>query len=512
MKKNIIVLLYVLSFLLFLTSCALWISIPDELILNILVSLALVLCLVTSLILDRAHWRALYGSKQFSKFAGHVVSVILVLAIIGLVNYLSYKHPVQWDVSQSARNSLTDQSVKIVRSLPGPVEIIVFARKQDFPLIMRLLELYRFEKSDITFQTIDVELSPGEVSSYGITKSPTLVIKYNEKREYTSQLNELSVTNSLIKLSRDKDPVVCYSTGHAEADFDGKLGEGFSYLQTQILASNLVLKPWSILENAKISPDCSLFLIWGPKNDFTPSEVSSLEAYAKEGGHFMVGIDPDLNGDPTPNLRDFLRSYGLSLINGLTIDLLSNVNQSNGQAPIVKNFNPEHDISREFALPVFFPLVGAVAESKETKVAGSFTALASSNLAPASWIDLGPYKLDQGKLSLVYEEGKDIPGPLVYAATWKASESGPLMIGFANTSFVANNYKRFAGNFSFFLNSLLWGVDEGRLISFDLPSLPDEPIFISAPQKGIIFYFSVVFLPLAFLTLAMVVYWRTKKQ
>lgn len=512
MKKNIIIVLYILSFVLFLTTCALWISIPDEWILAGLVTLLFTLCLVTGIILDRAHWRALYGSRQFSKFAGHTVSALLVLCIIGLVNYLSYKHPVQWDVSHSARNSLTEQSVKIVRSLEGPIEVVVFARKQDFPLIMKLLELYRFEKSDISFQTIDVELSPGEVSSYGITKSPTLVFKYHDKREYTSNLNELSVTNALIKLSRDKDPIVCYSTGHAEGDFDGKGGEGFSYLQTQILASNLVLKPISLLEKAEVSSECSLFLIWGPKNDFTTNEVELLKTYAAKGGHLMIGLDPDLNGDPTPNLRDFARSYGLSLINGLTVDLLSNVNQSNGQAPIVKNFNQEHEISREFALPVFFPLVGAVAESKETTIEGKFSALASSNLAPASWIDLGPYKLDSGKLSLIYEEGKDIPGPLVYAATWKASAQGPLMLGFANTTFVSNNYKRFAGNFSFFLNSLLWGVDEGRLISFDLPSLPDEPIFISAPQKGIIFYFSVVFLPLAFLTLALVVYWRTKKN
>lgn len=512
MKRNFILLLYILSFILFLTSCALWISIPDELVLNIVVSAILAICLGGVIILDRTHWRALYGSRQFSKFAGHTVSGLLIFFILALVNYLAYKHPVQWDISQTARNSLTEQSVKIVRSLEGPIEVVVFARKHEFPLIMKLLDLYRFEKNDIEYKTIDVELNPGEVSSYGITKSPTLVIKYNDKREYTSGLNELSFTNALIKLSRDKDPIVCYSSGHAEADFDGKSGEGFSYLQTQILASNLVLKPWSLLEKAQIDKECSLFLIWGPKNDFTPSEISSLKNYAEEGGHLMVGIDPDLNGDPTPLLHDFMRSYGLSFINGLTIDLLSNVNQSNGQAPIVKDFNPDHEISREFALPVFFPLVGAVAESKETRVEGKFSPLASSNLAPASWIDLGPYKLDGGKLSLIYEEGKDIPGPLVYAATWKALNAGPLLIGFANTTFVSNNYKRFAGNFSFFLNSLLWGVDEGRLISFDLPSLPDEPIFISAPQKGIIFYFSVIFLPLAFLTLALIVYWRTKKK
>ena len=512
MKRKISIVLYIVGFILFLTSCALWIAISDSLALNLIIDLVMLLALGGAVILDRSYWKGLYQSRQFSKFASYFFTSLLLLGILGLVNYLAFKHPIQWDVTKNANNSLTSQSVKVLQGLDAPLEIVVFAKKQEFPLIMKLLDLYRFQKNDISFQTVDVELNPAEVSSYGITKSPTLVFKYKGKREYTSSLNELSVTNSMIKVSRDKSPLVCYSSGHGEADLDQKEGAGFSYLQSQILASNLVLKPWSLLEHGSVDQECSLYLVWGPKHDFGENEIKALDSYLSAGGHLMVGVDPDLNQDPVKNLREFVRSWGVSLVNGLTVDLLSNVNQSNGQAPIVKNFNPDHPVSREFSLPVFFPLVGAVAESKETKHAGKFSSLASSNLSPAAWIDLGPYKLQDGKLALVYEEGKDIPGPLVYAASWQQKAGGAIVIGFANTSYVSNNYRRFTGNFSFFLNSLLWGVDEGRLISFDLPSLPDEPIFISGPQKGIIFYFSVVFLPLAFLTLALLVYWRTKKQ
>lgn len=510
MKKLSILILYILSFILFLTVCGLWIAVPEEQVLNGAVSIIFLILLLIAVILDLGRWQKIYRSKQFMKFSAQLLSAILVFAILGLVNYLAYKRPLQWDLSKNARNSLSAQSIKISQQLEGELEIIVFARKNDFPAIMKLLELYRFHKNDIVFKTVDVELNPAEVSANGITTAPTLIFNYNNKREYISELNELNITNALIKVSRERDPLVCYSTGHGEGDLDDKEPEGLSYLQTKILSSNLVLRTWSLLEKGAIDSECNLFLIWGPTTDFTATDLKALEVYLKGGGHLMVGLDPDVNKDAVPALRAFLKDWGVDIINALAVDLLSHAHGSNGVAPIVKTFEEAHPISKGFNLPVFFPLVGAVTSTEAQSE--NFTPLASSNISPAAWLDMTPADIAQGKLT--FDEKVDVRGPLIYAGAWKqkASEGNALIVAFANTGFVRNSYQRFNGNFNFFLNSLLWGVDEGRLISFDLPSLPDDPIFISGPQKGVIFYFSVLFVPFAFLSLALVVYWRRKRQ
>lgn len=506
MKKILALIFYILSFLLFLTTCAVWIAIPEEVVLNSILTIIMTVMIISAILLDLKNWKSIYRSKQFAKLASNVFSALLVFAILGLVNYLAYKRPLHWDFSQNAKNSLSAQSIKVLKNLDHELEVIVFARKADFPAIMKLLDLYRFYKNDIDFKTIDVELNPAEVSAFGITTAPTLVFNYDEKRDYVSDLNELNITNALIKVSRENDPIVCYAIGHGEGDLDDKEAEGLSFLQSRILASNVVIKTHSLLEKGTIEKDCNLYLIWGPKEDFTPEQVKALDDYLTGGGHLMVGLDPDVNRDSTPALRSFVGQWGITIMNGLSVDLLSNAHGSNGVAPIVKTFKNSHSISKEFALPVFFPLVGAVMPTEEVNREGTYTPLATSNISPAAWLDLKPAEIAEGKLT--YDQEVDIAGPIAYASIWEGSA---MVIAFANTGFVRNSYERFTGNFNFFLNSLLYGVDEGRLISFDLPSLPDDPIFISGPQKGIIFYFSVILVPLAFFSLSLLVYWRRKK-
>jgi len=69
-------------------------------------------------------------------------------------------------------------------------------------------------------------------------------------------------------------------------------------------------------------------------------------------------------------------------------------------------------------------------------------------------------------------------------------------------------YSNFGQNFTFFLNGVSWAVDEGRLISFNLPSIKNDPIFISSPQLGVIFYFSVVLAPILLFGMAAFFYRR----
>jgi hypothetical protein len=63
-----------------------------------------------------------------------------------------------------------------------------------------------------------------------------------------------------------------------------------------------------------------------------------------------------------------------------------------------------------------------------------------------------------------------------------------------------------------FLNALSWLVDEDRLISFNLPIVQSEPIFISQQQMGIVFYFSVLFSPLILIGASIYMYRRRRDK
>jgi hypothetical protein len=83
---------------------------------------------------------------------------------------------------------------------------------------------------------------------------------------------------------------------------------------------------------------------------------------------------------------------------------------------------------------------------------------------------------------------------------------------FGNSTFVLNAYQKFGANYAMFINTLSWLIDEDRLISFDLPVIQNEPMFISPQQMGIIFYFSVLFSPLVLFGVSIYMYRRKRDR
>ena len=109
-----------------------------------------------------------------------------------------------------------------------------------------------------------------------------------------------------------------------------------------------------------------------------------------------------------------------------------------------------------------------------------------------------------------YTAGSDKPGPMFMTMSYESPDNK--IVAFGNSTFVINAYSKFGANFTFFLNSLSWTVGEDRLISFNLPIVQSQPIFISAPQMGIIFYFSVLFSPLVLFGVAVFMYRRKRDR
>ena len=228
----------------------------------------------------------------------------------------------------------------------------------------------------------------------------------------------------------------------------------------------------------------------------------------------MVALDPDLNQDVHTELRALLSRYRLVLRNDLVVDRKSFVNGSNGSIPMVDTYNTEHAITQKFKGQVFFPLVSSIDEVSDgiTNVGsaekGKVSILTSTSLFPESWGETSIKELAAQKMS--YTQGKDRPGPLNLAAAFESEHNK--IVAFGNSTFVLNAYLKFGANYTLFLNSLSWLVDEDRLISFNLPIVQSEPIFISAPQMGIVFYFSVLFSPLILFGISVYMYRRKRNK
>jgi len=506
MKRLPLRALYIANAILYLVMVVLWISIPEELTLNATLSIFNLGLSAFIIIIDREKFSLYYHSSQFKNFSATLFRTFLIFFILGLVNYLLFKHPVQFDLSGNKINSLTNQSQQVLKGIKGPINFKVFSRKVEKAPIMKLLDLYRLEKSDTTIEFIDVEVRPDLVKKYEVIDSGTIIVTYGEKSFSFLAQTELQVTNAIIKVSRKSDPILYYSTGHQEAELSRKDKNGLSYLTELLGRSYFKIVPIQLAMVKKLPKEAKHLMIWGPRLAFLKSELAVIDRFLKRGGRLVVALDPNFKSDPLKGLRDLLRDWGVNISNDLVVDSINHYQGSSGSIPIIKVFDPAHPVTKRFSGPIFFPLVSSV-EKVASKVKLTFKPLALTTLFPASWAEKTPQEINDGKVT--YSKGVDEKGPIsVVAAVSSNKKEGAKILAFGNSTFVVNGYGKFGQNFTFLLNGMSWAIDEGRLISFNLPSIKNEPIFISPPQMGVILYFSVILAPILLFGMAIYFYRR----
>ncbi|MCO4794432.1 MAG: GldG family protein [Bacteriovoracaceae bacterium] len=495
-------LAYIVNVILYLVVVALWISIPDEFVLCLSVTAVTLVMTTVLLIWDRDKLSEIYESSQFINFSQAFVAAFLLFSILGMLNYFSYKHPIQWDLTSSSHYSLTDQTQKVMNNAKEELTFKIFAKKMEFNSIQALTDLYYFHKSNIKREYIDIETRPDLVSANNVLKSPTIIVEYAGKREHVTVLNELNLTNAIKKLSLGKMPTLVFTTGHGEAGLESKENEGLSYLAGMLKNSNYNIAQVNTAVVSYIPTSAEALIIWGPKEAFRDKEVKIIDTFIERGGNLVVAFDPNLNGEKFSNLKAILHKRGIDVSNDLVIDRLKHINGSNGTVPMVDRFNSESPIVKDFKGPVFFPLVSSIKKVPGSK--GEFTSLVKSMPFPASWAEKTGSEVVEG--NVLYTEGVDDKGPSTMAATWEDKKSRISVFG--NSTFLINTYKKFGQNFVFFTNAMNWTIEQDVLISFNLPVVKEEPVFISKPQLGIIFYFSVIVAPLLLFATAFTFYRR----
>ena len=80
-------------------------------------------------------WREIlnyFRRRQARYGALATTGVLAALAITVGVNYLGSRQNKRWDLTASRQNSLSEQTVKVLQGLQGPVKFTVFDRQTDF--------------------------------------------------------------------------------------------------------------------------------------------------------------------------------------------------------------------------------------------------------------------------------------------------------------------------------------------------------------------------------------------
>ena len=242
------------------------------------------------------------------------------------------------------------------------VQIYAFYKKSDEIMARDLLEEYAYRSKFTQYEFVDPNEQPQLARRYNVTQYNTVVVESGIKRETINEFGESNLTNAIIKVTRELDKVIYFTTGHGERNIEGETPQDYKQAVDGITSENYMVKSINLAEERKIPRDCSVLVSAGPKADFFPFELDSIKSYIEGGGKYFVMLDPQIN----INLMDFLTTYKFQFQDDLVVDA-SGVGQLFGmgpEIPLVSNYE-DHEIFKDFSVMTFYPQARSIGESTE---------------------------------------------------------------------------------------------------------------------------------------------------
>ena len=302
------------------------------------------------------------------------VSVLAVLIILGLVNFLGARYDSRTDLTEGQLLSLSPATQQVVKNLKEPAELMVFSPTPD-PNDRQLLDNYRRFNPDFTYQYIDPDAKPQLAQQLGVKTGGEAFLRSGERTTLVQRispqepLTERKLTDKLAQLSQENVAVAYFLQGHGEYAIDGSKA-GYFEAATQLKDQNYTVVPLDLANTGGIPGDASVLIIAGPQKELFASEVTAVRDYLAGGGSVLALIDPQ---DKKTGLEPLLNQWGVMVENKLVIDT-SGGGQLVGlgpAAPLVQDYG-KHPITEAFGngrsfFPVARPLqIKEVAGVQET--------------------------------------------------------------------------------------------------------------------------------------------------
>jgi gliding motility-associatede transport system auxiliary component len=505
-----------------LAALALWRLVPWLTRLRWALVIAGSVLVLAALALNAGALGAVAGRRAARYGAGAAVLIALALGVAVLANALSVRHSARWDLTENRRQSLSPQSIQVVRSLPEPVEAIAFFRG-DTPgkrTAEDLLKLYAsYSSGKLAWRMEDPDRSPGLAQRYGVDTYGTVILerggKTGAKSEKVLDADEERITNGLIKLTRDAKRVVYLLKGHGESDPVNTERPGFSQAKEQMEKANYEVKELTLARDAKVPDDAAMVIVAGPKSDPLSPELAALDAYIGKGGKVFFMLAPF----QAEGLRKYLARYGFEVGDDLVVEL-NPIGRAFGlgpEVPVVTQYEA-HPITRDLGgLMTLFPLSRSVDVVKAPPKGLSAQPLAKSS--SQSWGETDKNALARGEAKPDPQDKKgplavaavatvevagaaETPAPAAPASTPGAPSGDPakkpakarvVVVGTANLA--SNQFLGAQGNRDFFLNVVSWLAEDESQISVRARDTKSAPIVLTPPQAELVLWLPVAVLP-----------------
>ncbi len=457
-------------------------------------------------------------ARQTRYTAYAAVYIAIVIAVLGLVNFLAQRYNKSWDSTANKQFSLSDQTTKVVKGLNQDVTISYFDKTSNISdprgSARDLLDRYAGLSPKVHVNYIDPTRKPEIAKAAGVRTLGTTYIEAAGRRQEAKSVSEEEITGALVRALKGGERNVCAVTGTGEHTFDNTSEDGYSTAKELLEKSNYKTQTINLLQKQEVPKECVILMVGGPRLDYVPAAVEAIKKYVEGGGRALFALDPPLQfkgqeiGENAA-LAGQLASWGVTLDKDLVIDP-NPVNRLFGftAAVVLVNEYESHQIVRDLKGGASaFPLV----RSMEAKAADKTTV---DKLFASSADSFGATNLTSSTINPEDKNNKKGPLTLAAAATYNTGQpnNNGRFVVVGSSSWIANNIlpSRSLANRDLFLNMMNWLSSDEDLISIRPKEPENRPLAMTVRQMRVLLYSTLIALPLMIVAAGLSVWWRRR--
>lgn len=465
-----------------------------------------IISLILFFVFNREKLREQIKLKSLIYSGNLLLLIFLVFSIFVALNYLSTKIHFRADLTEGKIHSLSDQTIKVLKNLKKDIEIKAFFRELNprRGMMEEMLKRYSYFTSRIKYEIINPDKNPSLVRELNLSEDGTTIFKCGDQETRITSTTEEDITNSIIKITRERKKVIYFTKGHGERAIDDSSERGYSQVKTSLENLGYTVKEIVLAEEPSIPSDCSLLIISGAEKDFLRGELEGIERFLRDGGRLLLLIDPL----GAPSFVDFMKKYGIKIGDDFIVSIDPSARLMGGDPSwaVVSRYG-YHKITEKFNYASFFPFARSVDRIEPVP-----KNISTETIASTSPYSFSTNQFDAKEIRFDPERDRRGPIPIAVASTFKeeGKERESRIVVFGDSDFASNQFLELSGNSNLFLNTVNWLEEEEDLVSIAPKTTRPRTISLTISQGRMIFFTTIILLPGIFVLGGILVYFRRR--
>jgi ABC-type uncharacterized transport system involved in gliding motility auxiliary subunit len=435
-----------------------------------------------------------------------------LLVLVGLLAWLSTRYSYQADWTSSGRNTLSVDSRKLLDEMPGLIHITAFAREAQLlrDHIVDLVARYQRHKPDVELSFVNPDADPDRVRELGITLDGELVVAYQGRSEKVQDLSEQSLTNTLLRIARQKQRRVAFLTGHGERDPGGQANHDLGKFGTLLEQKGIALETLNLAETPEIPADTSLLVIADPRTTLLVGEVQLIRRYLRNGGNLLWLAEPGNQA----GLEPLAENLGIEFLPGVIVDATTQLFGIDNPAFALIPDYPMHAITRAMNSLTLFPQATAL----EVSAPEPWQAEAVLTTLDRAWTEIGAlngtirFDQDSDERMGPLDIGFAFTRPRQHRDAGDEGSAQQRVVAIGDADFISNTYLGNGGNIDLGLSLFNWLNHDDAFITITARTAGDVNLELGKVAQIVIGFGFLFGMPLLLLGSGLAIWWRRRNR